>query len=219
MGADVAWQGWGEGPGLARWVGTLHGPLKQGAALSLPDGTRVTVVRCVPAKQLRLRLERDGWSRARTVQLRLIPSVHGITVALHAEGLPDAGVREELLARWTHVLEGWNAFSGRKVAVSRSGSLEREPAGNGGAEEAPSLEPGLAEKGAADLKKAGPVGGARGVKKSAARGAKSAPVKSRGGVKKGASAKRPLASGKTTARKTAGKGKPSPSAKKTRSRK
>ncbi|MCY1047131.1 hypothetical protein OV208_37865 [Corallococcus sp. bb12-1] len=171
---------------------------------SLPDGTRVTVVRCVPAKQLRLRLEREEWGRARTVQLRLIPSVHGITVALHAEGLPDAGTREETLARWTQALEDWGAFSGRKVAVSRSGPLERDPAGDKDAQEAPSLEEGLAEKGAADLKKAGAVRGVTqgaapgakeaasskvrgGAKKGAARGAKKAvPAKQRGGAKKGA---------------------------------
>ncbi|MCY1035006.1 hypothetical protein OV207_26400 [Corallococcus sp. BB11-1] len=175
-------------------MGTIHEPLEDGALASLPDGTRVTVVRCVPAKQLRLRLEREEWGRARTVQLRLVPSVHGITVALHAEGLPDAGVREELLARWTHALESWEAFSGRHVAVSRSGPPTRDPAGGKEAQETPSLEKGLAERGAADLKAAGPTGGARGVKQSAARGAKKSvsakpPSGVRKGVKKSVSAK------------------------------
>ncbi|MBE4749713.1 hypothetical protein G4177_16230 [Corallococcus sp. ZKHCc1 1396] len=200
-------------------MGTIHEPLEDGALASLPDGTRVTVVRCVPAKQLRLRLEREEWGRARTVQLRLIPSVHGITVALHAEGLPDAGVREELLARWTHALESWEAFSGRHVAVSRSGPPTRDPAGGKEAQETPSLEKGLAERGAADLKAAGPAGGARGVKQSAARGAKKSvsakppsgvrkgvkkgvAAKSRGGVKKGVAAK-PLGGVKKGVKKSA----------------
>ncbi|RKG84093.1 hypothetical protein D7V88_22680 [Corallococcus terminator] len=188
-----------------RWVGALQPPLKEGTVTSLPDGTRVTVVRCVPAKQLRLRLERDGWSRARTVQLRLIPSVHGITVALHAEGLPDAGAREETLARWTHALEGWNAFSGRKVAVSRSGPMERDPAGDKDAQEAPALEEGLAEKGAADLKKAGAV---RGVTQGAAPGAKdAAPSKVRGGAKNGGPAKQRRGAKKTVTAKQRGSAK------------
>ncbi|RYZ34764.1 MAG: hypothetical protein EOO71_38020 [Myxococcaceae bacterium] len=209
---------------------------------SLPDGTRVTVVRCVPAKQLRLRLEREEWSRARTVQLRLIPSVHGITVALHAEGLPDAGVREEMLDRWTHAMETWGAFSGRKVGVSRSGPLSRDPAGDKDAQEAPDLEEGLAAKGAADLKKAGPARGTRGArkvvakeprgraKKGAAPGVKkpvsakprgrvekSVAAKSRVGVKGAAPAKRAPASRKASGRKTVAARKPS-TAKKTRSR-
>nr|WP_253895688.1 SRPBCC domain-containing protein [Corallococcus exercitus] len=161
----MAWAAWGEQAGLVRWVGACSQPLKEGEQISLPDGTRLKVVRQVPPKQLRLRLDRDEWPRARTVQLRLLPSVHGVTVALHAEGLPDAGAREETLARWTRALESWDAFSGRAVAVNRDGPPKRDAAGKKGARKPPALEAGLAEQGAAALKRQGP---ARGTTKSAA---------------------------------------------------
>lgn len=164
VGSEMAWAAWGEDAGLMRWVGSCSQPLKEGAQVSLSDGTRVKVVRRVPPQQLRLRLEHAKWPRARTVQLRVLPSVHGVTVALHAEGLPDAGTREELLARWTGALERWDAFSGRAVAVNREGPPKREPPGKKGAGKPPALEKGLAKQGAAELKKHGP---ARGTKKSA----------------------------------------------------
>ncbi|MBN8226078.1 hypothetical protein JYK02_00980 [Corallococcus macrosporus] len=165
VGSEMAWAAWGEEAGLVRWVGACSQPLTQGEQVSLPDGTRLKVVRRVPPQQLRLRLERDEWPRARTVQLRVLPSVHGVTVALHAEGLPDAEAREETLARWTRALESWDAFSGRAVTVNREGPPKREPAGKKGARKPPALEAGLAKKGAAELKKHGP---ARGTKKAAA---------------------------------------------------
>ncbi|WP_223637166.1 hypothetical protein [Corallococcus sp. EGB] len=156
VGSEMAWAAWGEATGLVRWLGACSQALTEGAQAELADGTRVQVVRQVPPKQLRLRLERDEWPRARTVQLRVLPSVHGVTVALHAEGLPDAGVREELLSRWTRALESWNAFSGRTVEVNREGAPTREPAGKKGARKPPALEKGLAEQTAASLKKQGP---------------------------------------------------------------
>ncbi|NOK34905.1 SRPBCC domain-containing protein [Corallococcus exercitus] len=164
VGSEMAWAAWGEEAGLVRWVGACSQPLKEGEQVALPDGTRLKVVRRVPPQQLRMRLEHDAWPRARTVQLRVLPSVHGVTVALHAEGLPDAGAREETLARWTRALESWDAFSGRAVAVNRDGPPKREPAGKKGAKRPPALEAGLAEQGAAALKKHGP---ARGTKNAA----------------------------------------------------
>lgn len=165
VGSEMAWAAWGEASGLVRWVGTCAQALTEGGQVTLADGTRVKVVRQVPPRQLRLRLERDDWPRARTVQLRVLPSVHGVTVALHAEGLPDAGAREETLARWTRALESWNAFSGRTVEVTREGAPKREPAGKKGAKRPPALEKGLAKQGEASLKKHGP---ARGTKKAVA---------------------------------------------------
>ncbi|RKG66434.1 hypothetical protein D7V80_19695 [Corallococcus sp. CA054B] len=139
VGSEMAWAAWGEASGLVRWVGACAQALTEGEQVALADGTRITVVRQVPPKQLRLRLERDDWPRARTVQLRVLPSVHGVTVALHAEGLPDADAREKTLARWTRALESWNAFSGRTVEVTREGHEEDR-----GHEAAPGREEGRA---------------------------------------------------------------------------
>ncbi|RKH84374.1 hypothetical protein D7Y21_24805 [Corallococcus sp. AB045] len=186
VGSEMAWAAWGEASGLARWVGGGAQALTEGEQVALADGTRITVVRQVPPRQLRLRLERDDWPRARTVQLRVLPSVHGVTVALHAEGLPDADAREKLLARWTRALEGWNAFSGRTVEVTREGAPKREPAGKKGAKKPPALEQGLAKQGAALLKKHGP---ARGTKKAVAAKQPRA-VKKAGGAKKAPVAKK-----------------------------
>ncbi|TSC32389.1 hypothetical protein [Corallococcus sp. Z5C101001] len=198
VGSEVAWVAWGEGAGLARWVGTCPRPLKEGDAVTLEDGTHVTVVRQVPPRQLRLRLAREDWPRARTVQLRLLPSVHGVTVALHVEGLQDVGTRDETLARWTHALESWDAFSGRRVEVSPAGDAPtREPPGRAGAQKPPALEKGLAERGARALATPPPT---RGVKKATAtrkspssqvaRGAKKvATTKQGGGAKKSAPAR------------------------------
>ncbi|MFP2898622.1 hypothetical protein [Corallococcus sp. 4LFB] len=182
-----------------RWVGACSQPLTEGEQVSLSDGTRLKVVRRVPPRQLRLRLEHAKWPRARTVQLRVLPSVHGVTVALHAEGLPDAGAREETLGRWTRALESWDAFSGRTLEVNREGPPKREPPGKKGAKKPPALEAGLAKRGAAALKKHGP---ARGTKQAAATkqprvAEKSAPAKKAVATKKSAPAK------KTVARKQA----------------
>ncbi|RKH39855.1 hypothetical protein [Corallococcus sicarius] len=157
VGSEMAWSAWGEGMGLARWVGAYRQPLGEGEQASLPDGTRVTVVRRVPPRQLRLRLERDEWPKARTVQLRVLPSVHGVIVALHAEGLRDEAEREQFLAQWTHALEGWEAFSGREVTVSpakspKGSSVEDKDTP---ASEPPALEPGLARQVRSDQKKTG----------------------------------------------------------------
>jgi hypothetical protein len=186
VGADTAWSGWGDVHGLTRWVGAVPQGLEKGSVVTLPDGTRMKVVSKEPPKLLRLRLEREEWSRARTFQLRLIPSVHGITVALHADGLPDVAEREALLKRWTHALEHWGAFSGRDIAESRKGAPKRDPAGKAGARKPPSLEEGLVKKATEELKKAGgmrgpkPVGGAK--KKPVA--AKKAPRGARKAVSK-----------------------------------
>lgn len=180
VGSEMAWSAWGEGVGLARWVGAYRQPLAEGEQAALPDGTRVTVVRCVPPRQLRLRLERDEWPRARTVQLRVLPSVHGVTVALHAEGLRDEAEREQFLAQWTHALKGWEAFSGRDVTVSPAESSEDSSAEHEDtpASEPPALEPGLARQVRSDQKKTGTA-------KKAASASKRAPSK-----KKGAAAKK-----------------------------
>ncbi|WP_147442780.1 MULTISPECIES: hypothetical protein [Corallococcus] len=81
VGSEMAWAAWGEASGWGRWVGACGQALTEGAQVTLANGTRVKVVRQVPPKQLRLRLERGEWPRARTVQLRILPSVHGVTVA------------------------------------------------------------------------------------------------------------------------------------------
>ena len=159
VGSEMAWSAWGEGAGLARWVGAYRQPLAEGEQAALPNGTRVTVVRCIPPRQLRLRLERDEWPKARTVQLRVLPSVHGVTVALHAEGLVDAAEREQVLAQWTHALENWEAFSGRDVTRSSSGASKDASAEKKDtpAMKPPPLEPGLARQVRSASKKAAPA--------------------------------------------------------------
>jgi hypothetical protein len=183
VGADTAWSGWGEAHGLTRWVGGLPQGLQKGSVATLADGTRVKVVSHDPPKLLRLRLEHDDWSRSRAFQLRLIPSVHGITVALHAEGLPDATVREALLKRWTHALEHWGAFSGRDIAETRKGPPKRDPAGKAGARKPPTLEEGLVKKATEELKKSGGMRGPKAKKapavKKKARGVRKAVSKVR----------------------------------------
>jgi uncharacterized protein YndB with AHSA1/START domain len=145
VGSEVAWLAWGEGLGLARWVGTFPQPLAEKAQASLADGTRVTVVRVEPPRYLRLRLEHPDWPRKRTVQLRVLPSVHGVTVALHAEGLGSASDRQAVLARWTRALENWDAFSGRDVAEIPPGpSIDEED--DSPRAEPPKLEEGLARR-------------------------------------------------------------------------
>ncbi|WP_304988510.1 hypothetical protein, partial [Corallococcus sp. CA053C] len=207
--------------GLARWVGAYRQPLAEGEQAALPDGTRVTVVRCVPPRQLRLRLERDEWPSARTVQLRVLPSVHGVTVALHAEGLRDEADRDQVLAQWTHALEGWEAFSGREVTVSPVESLSEASVEQKGssATEPPDLEPGLAQKVRSDTKKAASAKKAMPAKKAApakkampaakkgsaakkAASAKKGTVMKRALVKKGPAAKKTASGARTAAKKS-----------------
>lgn len=117
--AEDAWTNWGGPEGLQRWLGRAKKSLEEGAETVLADGTRVKAIRVRPPSHLRIRLEREDWSQARTAQLRVLRAARGVTIALHAEGLPDAATRADLIERWTQALAGGAAAPVKKAATRR----------------------------------------------------------------------------------------------------
>ena len=53
---------------------------------------------------MRLSYRCQGWANDSTVQLRVIPAKHGVTIAVHHEGLPGPAQREVMRERWTAAL-------------------------------------------------------------------------------------------------------------------
>ncbi|NTX39307.1 hypothetical protein HUA78_33220 [Myxococcus sp. CA033] len=118
MTAEEAWRNWAEAKGLGRWLSPARASFKEGDLTTLKDGTDVVVIRARPPTLLRIRLNRIDWPRPRTAQLRVLPAARGHTVALHAEGLPDATTRADYIQRWTKALTGEASATTTKVAAN-----------------------------------------------------------------------------------------------------
>jgi hypothetical protein len=73
----------------------VEGDPATGAARSRTDGEVARFVYRAPE-----------WARDSTLQLRVLESATGATIAVHHEGLPDAAAREQMRERWTAALDG-----------------------------------------------------------------------------------------------------------------
>ncbi|MFY2563212.1 hypothetical protein ACN469_36790 [Corallococcus terminator] len=118
--AEEAWRNWADAKGLGRWLSPAQASLKEGDLTTLKDGTDVVAIRARPPTLLRIRLNRIDWPRPRTAQLRVLPAARGVTVALHAEGLPDATTRADYIQRWTKALTGGASTPAKKTATRKA---------------------------------------------------------------------------------------------------
>lgn len=128
MTAEEAWRNWADAKGVGRWLAPAKASFEEGDLTTLKDGTDVVVIRARPPTLLRIRLNRLEWPRPRTAQLRVLPAARGVTVALHAEGLPDATTRADYIERWTKALAGGATAPAKETAAKAKKTSTREAA-------------------------------------------------------------------------------------------
>lgn len=94
------------------WLGGDPGvELAKGAEYSLADGSRGEIRVCKPGSHLRLTWWPEGWPRASTVQVRVLPATGERTVfSFHQEHLPGPAEREERRAFYAGVLDALEAM-------------------------------------------------------------------------------------------------------------
>lgn len=92
------------GAGLPRWLGASEiGGV--GSSYTAADGTTGTVRGRTDELRLRLTWRPVGWEHDSTLQLTVRSAATGTTIAFHQERLESAEERQELLSRWTAVVE------------------------------------------------------------------------------------------------------------------
>lgn len=103
---ERAWRLLTSPDGVRRWLGDTSGlQLRTGACYRLAEGGggEVRVVR--PNDHLRITWQPEGWARASTIQVRVMPRGAGTTVVFHQEQLPDGEERERRRAHFEAVLD------------------------------------------------------------------------------------------------------------------
>jgi uncharacterized protein YndB with AHSA1/START domain len=102
--ASDAWSVVIANEGQAIWLGT-HVEIAKGTSFELDDGTngRFTIVK--PGSHLRLTWYRPKWTNHARLQLRIMPTTSGSSIAFHMERLPSGAQRRHYLAHWTAVAE------------------------------------------------------------------------------------------------------------------
>jgi len=95
--ADEVWRLLTSAEGVRGWLGGAPPPRwEKGEAYRLEDGSAGEVRVFKPGSHLRITWRPEGWPRASTIQVRVIPSGEHKTVAsFHQEHLPGAAEREE----------------------------------------------------------------------------------------------------------------------------
>jgi uncharacterized protein YndB with AHSA1/START domain len=104
LNVNDAWSAVVANEGQAIWLGT-HVEIAKGTSFELDDGTtgEFTVVK--PRSHLRLSWHRPKWPNHARLQLRIMPTASGSSIAFHMERLPSGAQRRHYLARWTAVVE------------------------------------------------------------------------------------------------------------------
>ncbi len=101
-----AWQLLLSPEGIAAWLGVTPNLLcNPGERYETTDGAAGEVRVYTPGSHLRLTWQPPGWARASTVQVRVIPSGEGTTLAFHQEHLPDAAARAVRSAHYSTALD------------------------------------------------------------------------------------------------------------------
>jgi hypothetical protein len=94
--ADAAWQLLLSPEGVGTWLGGKVPRWEKGEKYALKDGAAGEVRVFKPGSHLRVAVQPEGWPRASTLQVRVMPSGEQKTViSFHQEHLPGAAEREE----------------------------------------------------------------------------------------------------------------------------
>ncbi len=103
---ERAWEIVTSEDGLKLWLGDSAGiSLQPGKNYVTNTGEgQIRIVK--PLQQLRLTWKREGWIKASTIQIRIIPKESAkTTISFHQENLSDQYVREEMKQYWERVLK------------------------------------------------------------------------------------------------------------------
>ena len=73
---------------------------------------------------VRAAYRKAGWDKDATLQLRVLPTATGTTLAVHLEGMPDAAARGEMRARWTATLERLVRHAASRAVSAGTGTPE-----------------------------------------------------------------------------------------------
>ena len=95
IGLEAAWDLLLSARGLQAWLGEpLTMRLANGAQYQLKDGSAGQIRVLSPGSHIRLTWDPGNWSRASTVQVRVIPAGERTVIAFHQEHLPDQNTRQ-----------------------------------------------------------------------------------------------------------------------------
>jgi uncharacterized protein YndB with AHSA1/START domain len=92
--------------GIATWFGTVkgwQGTVKEPFKSSGGNEGTLTVVK--PYSHLRMRFKKKAWDHQSTLQIRVLKTKGGTTLAFHHEFLTGTREREEMLEHWEKVLK------------------------------------------------------------------------------------------------------------------
>lgn len=92
--------------GTALWLGETPGlRWEKGEKYQTRAGARGEIRVVNPGGHLRLTWQPEGWEKASTLQVRVIPNGEKTTISFHQEHLKNAVVREQMRARWKSALD------------------------------------------------------------------------------------------------------------------
>ncbi|WP_127532153.1 SRPBCC family protein [Paenibacillus kobensis] len=92
--------------GISLWLGsTALTELRVGEQYTTGEGISGEIRVVNHAENIRMTWKPENWDKPSTLQIRTIASgSNKTTISFHQENLPDAAVREEMIARWGQVL-------------------------------------------------------------------------------------------------------------------
>ncbi len=86
---EAAWRLIISPAGIKTWLGAPKQPFgNKGDQYELPDGTQGEIRVFKPNSHLRMTWQPPAWSRASTIQVRVVPSGEKTVIAFHQEHLP-----------------------------------------------------------------------------------------------------------------------------------
>jgi len=99
--------------GLAAWLGEIKAPMNLDDNFTTRTGEHGKIKIYKENSHIRLTWKPDKWSKASTIQVRVIPSKENTTIAFHQENLPGPREREErhlhfknALDKLEHIIQG-----------------------------------------------------------------------------------------------------------------
>lgn len=114
-----AWRLVTSAEGVRAWLGDgAARPLARGRAYTLADGSAGEVRVLKPDSHLRLTWRPNGWPRASTIQVRVLPAGAKTTIALHQEHMPDCVAREQRRAHFAAALDALARLAGASASTS-----------------------------------------------------------------------------------------------------